>query len=128
MKKIISALAMMAAVLLGSLAVAGPAQAHASCATLSVCLHTGSSFSGSESYWYVGGTSSGSRCVGLVGSTLNNNVESIYGNYVGAGRRIYYYNGDNCLGTPVFSSTGGEYATLPTSARNVITSFYITNS
>lgn len=126
MKRIIAVVATMAAVLLGSIAAATPAQAHATCAYRAVCLHTGSSFSGTEKSWDVG--SSGSFCRSLTGSTLNNNVESIYGNYVGFGRRIYYYNGDSCLGTAVFSSTGGEYATLPSSARNVITSFYVTSS
>lgn len=122
--------AIIAAIIIGfgvAATAATPAQAHATCAYRAVCLHTGASFSGTEKSWDVGSSGSGSFCRSLTGSTLNNSTESIYGNYVGFGRRIYYYNGDNCIGTAVFSSTGGEYATLPTSARNVITSFYVTN-
>lgn len=126
-KRIATAIAALAIGFGGAAVAATPAQAHETCSSLSVCLHTGATYSGSEGSWYVGSTSYGSFCVSLYGSTLNNNVESIYGNYVGAGRRIYYYDGNNCIGSAVFTSTGGKYATLPTSARNTITSFYVTN-
>lgn len=98
-----------------------PAQAHAGCYTGHVCFHQGPNYTGPEVRYDIrGGTDT---CTTLLQSTFNNNIESIYGNYVGSGRYIAYWNSHNCTGTVVFWSSGGAYPTLPLSARNTISSF-----
>jgi Peptidase inhibitor family I36 len=105
----------------GLVGMQAPAQAHAWCQNHFVCFHQGPNYTGPEvRYDVLGGTNS---CTTLLSSTFNNNIESIYGNYVGTGRFIAYWNSHNCTGTVVFWSTGGAYPTLPTSARNTISSF-----
>lgn len=115
--------ALLAAIILaiGLAGVATPVQAHAGCTTNYACLHVGANYTGSDTQTNaLGGTNA---CVTLSGSFYNNNIESVYGNYVGTGRYISYWNSHNCTGTVVWWSSGGAYASLPSIARNTISSF-----
>lgn len=121
MRRIIAALL---ALLLGLALASAPserAEAHASCLSGWACMHFGPTYTQAE-------TQTDARvqtrvCVSFNGTVANNTIESIYGNYVGTGRYISYWNSHNCTGTVVFWSSGGAYPTLPVSARNVISSF-----
>lgn len=115
---------LLAALILGllpAMVIAQPAAAHAACTSGWACLHVGANYTGSDTE--TNALSGTGACVTLSGSSYNNNVESIYGNYVGTGRYISYWNSHNCSGTVVFWSSGGAYASLPTIARNTISSF-----
>lgn len=83
-----------------------------------VCLYSGQNLSGTWARWDVYGGIG--QCTTLSGYTLNNNVESIYGNY--SGRIIEYFDTTNCTGSVIFWSTGGRYDYLGVDA-NKISSF-----
>lgn len=56
--------------------------------------------------------------------TFYNTISSIYGNYVGTGRFVIYWDGPNCpAGGGIFSSSGGAYPTLPASVNDKISSY-----
>lgn len=107
---------------LGLTAVATPAQA--ACSYQCVHFYANANYGGTNAWYDINGSQT---CRNFSGSTLNNNIESIYGNYVGTGKYISYWNSQNCTGTVVFWSSGGAYPTLPTAARNVISSWRICN-
>lgn len=105
----------------GSALPANAAPAAPSCSYGHACLYTGANYTGTR---YVIAVELVAPCRALTGYTINNNAESIYGNY--SNLLIRYWNSHNCSGSAVFWSSGGAYPTLPTSARNVISSYDIT--
>lgn len=83
-----------------------------------VCLYSGQNLTGSWARWDVYGGIG--QCTTLNGYTLNNNIESIYGNY--SNRIIQYWDTANCTGTVIFWSRGGRYDYIGVDA-NKISSF-----
>lgn len=121
MRRIIAAIAASLLITFGVVAVTGtPAQA--ACSYQCVHMYANANYGGTNSWWDINASNT---CRSLSGYTLNNNIESIYGNYVGTGKYVSYWNSHNCTGTVLWWSSGGAYPTLPTSVRNVISSFRI---
>lgn len=111
---------------LGAITTAAPAQAAppSGCLSSYVCLYAGDNYSGYAVF--VNATASANLgCHSLYGKPLNNNIQSLYGNYVGQHRLIDYYDSQNCTGTVIFWSTGGAYPNLSSSVDNRISSYHI---
>lgn len=104
-----------------SLGLAQPVSAAPTCWVGYTCWFTNSNYGGSSIMQWV---SRDSAVCHNVSPAFNNNISSIYGNYVGTGRFVVYWDGANCpAGGGIFSSSGGAYPTLPASVNNRISSY-----
>ena len=111
--------ALVVSLLLGGSAVAPrSAVAAPSCSYGHACLYSGANYTGTR---HVIAIELPVPCRTLNGTAINNTAESIYGNY--SNLFVRYWNSHNCTGAVIFWSGGGAYPTLPTSARNVISSY-----
>jgi hypothetical protein len=117
----------LAALLLSAgLTVAHTGRAEAATCQLShVCLWSGAAYTGTLIRYGVSQSTGVTGCHNLVGSTMNNNAESMVN---GSYKFINFYNAQSCQGTTVLTwlhASGGsvdERSSLP-GAANMITSF-----
>lgn len=119
MKRIIAAFSVLLLTTLGLIAPATPASA-ATCNTQTLCMWTGSSFTGTKFSW---GTGTPTYCQTLSGWTINNNMESVMANH--SGKFTRFFNSHNCTGTVLFWFNGsGQKSTLGANA-NVVSSYEV---
>lgn len=120
MKRILAVLAIAFALLIpASAANAAPPPG---CITPYVCLYANLNYGGFSTFYNV--TAAANQGCKNLSSGLNNNIESVYGNYVGAGKIVIYFNAQNCQGSAQWSSTGGAYPDV-SPYRNSTTSIKI---